>query len=392
MKKEVIVLFLLGILLISPLVLAQEQFSEKFNEENIGPTAEEIQCLKKCVSQGCEAGDDVCMIANSDKCMSECDVEPEPEPADEGEDCMQECVSKGCDTFDYLCIQNNKDKCEQKCNMIGEPEAQSEEEQCIRDCVAKVDPSIICGSGTFEGEGETGNSVCQECAKSCEHLYSGPCLTDELWREKEDECMVQGEHMEAAPIRGDSGQGWECTVDLECIDRSYEWGDDPGSGPDNWEEGHAPSEDNVYWGDYKSELEVSGSEGVLEIRNTNIKNIGEKIKIDIQAGEGVSLEEKDEKLIVKNEEVEVEIDNNLDKLVISEKGNKREIKEINIEIEEGKPIYKYEEKEKAKLLGFIPVDKKVKKRVDAENMEILEENGPWWEFLSVEEKEKMLEE
>ncbi|MEA3329140.1 MAG: hypothetical protein U9Q06_00160, partial [Nanoarchaeota archaeon] len=71
-----------------------------------------------------------------------------------------------------------------------------------------------------------------------------------------------------------------------------------------------------------------------------------------------------------------------------DKGNKREVKDINIDIEEGKPIYRYEEKEKAKLLGVIPVDKNVKKRVDAENMEMLEENGPWWEFLASESKEE----
>jgi len=185
-------------------------------------------------------------------------------------------------------------------------------------------------------------------------------------------------------VRGPSGQGWDCTIDVKCADASAEFGDDAGTGEDNWEEGHAPSADDIYWGDYKFDLEVSGSEGTLLIKNTNRKSIGEKVKIDISIDEGVLFEQGDEKLIVKNEEVQVEIDNNIDKLVISEKGHKREIKNINIGIEEGKPVYKYEELEKAKLLGFIPVDKNVKKRVDAENIEMIEENGPWWEFLSVE--------
>jgi len=396
MKKELIMGIIFGVVILLVFTSGYFQLTGKVSAqvggpEFTGPTQEQISCMETC--SGCTYGDATCFEQHSTRCGAECGVETSgpPEPADEGEACMQKCILVGCDEFDFTCQNSKMDSCEDECGMVTEPEAKNEEEQCIRDCVAKVDPSIICGSGTFEGEGETGNEVCQKCAESCVHLYAGPCLTDELWREKENECMVQGEHMEAAPIRGDSGQGWECTVDLECIDRSYEWGDNPGSGPDNWEEGHAPSEDNVYWGDYKSDLEISGSEGVLEIRNTNIKNIGKKVKVNINGGEGVSLEEKDEKLIVKNEEVEVEIDNNLDKLVISEKGNKREIKNINIEIEEGKPIYKYEEKERAKLLGIVPVSKDVEKKVDAEKMDVLEENGPWWEFLSVEEKEKILE-
>jgi len=29
---------------------------------------------------------------------------------------------------------------------------------------------------------------------------------------------------------GDSGQGWECMVDIECFDASSEFGDNPGAG------------------------------------------------------------------------------------------------------------------------------------------------------------------
>ncbi len=393
MKKGVMIFIILIALAVSGFSYFQltgkvVDNSEMIHEETIGPSAEEIQCMESCVAVGCEPGDRVCMMANSDKCMDECGVEPEPKPENEGEACMQKCVARGCDKFDFQCQGKNKEKCEKECDMIGEPEAQSEEEQCIRDCVAKVDPNIKCSAGTFEGEGETGNEVCQRCAKSCEHLYSGPCLSDEEWTEKENVCYAQCEHCYGKPVKGPSGQGWDCTIDIKCADASAEFGDDAGTGEDSWEEGHAPSEDNIYWGDYKSDLEVSGSEGTLLIRNTNRRSIGEKVEIDININEGISLEQKDEKLIVKKGEVEVEIDNNLDKLVISEKGNKREIKNIDIGIEEGKPIYKYEEVEKAKLLGFIPVDKNVEKKVDAESMDMLEEKGPWWGFLSVEERER----
>ena len=39
---------------------------------------------------------------------------------------------------------------------------------------------------------------------------------------------------------GDSGEGWECITDVECKDASSEFGDNPGEGPDSYEEGHEP--------------------------------------------------------------------------------------------------------------------------------------------------------
>jgi len=185
-----------------------------------GPSVEDSDCLYKCVvTEGKE--ESVCMI--------ECGVEPEP--ANEGEVCMQKCIVRGCeDKYDIKCQNGNIFSCENECGMIEEPEAQNEAEQCIRDCINEIDPNIECSHGTFEGEGETGNGDCQKCAKSCEYLYAGPCLTDELWVEIEDACMVQGEYMEAVPVMGDSGQGYECTIYLECFDRSDEVGDNPGTG------------------------------------------------------------------------------------------------------------------------------------------------------------------
>jgi len=165
-------------------------------------------------------------------------VEPEPVDADEGEACMQECILRGCDERDIACQRMNQDSCDIECGMVGEPEARNEEEQCIRDCINKVDPSIECSHGTFEGEGETGNSVCQECAKECESLYSGPCLSDEEWTVKENVCYAQCEHCYGVAVKGPSGEGYECTVDIECADASSEFGDDAGTGDDSFEEGH----------------------------------------------------------------------------------------------------------------------------------------------------------
>lgn len=193
-----------------------------------GPSVEDSECLRNCV---------VVEGGSEDVCMAECGVAPEPSASgDEG--CMQECVNVGCDEYDVGCVQGNVARCEDECGMIGEPEARNEEEQCIRDCVNVVDSGIECSSGTFEGEGETGNAVCRECARSCEHLYSGPCLSDEEWTMKEDECSAQCEHCYGEPVMGDSGQGWECTVDIECADASGEFGDDAGSGPGIGDEGY----------------------------------------------------------------------------------------------------------------------------------------------------------
>jgi len=244
MKKEVyvalaVVLFVLGVLMISESITGNVVGdSELMHDEMMGPSAEDMACLESCIAVGCGHEDRECMIANSKKCEEECGVEAEPEPEDEGEACMQKCVVRGCDERDFDCQSANMGKCESECGMIGEPKARNEEEQCIRDCISEVDPNIKCSHGTFEGEGETGNEVCQRCADKCEHLYSGPCLTDELWREKENECIAQCEHCYGEPVMGSSGEGYECTVDIKCADASGEFGDDAGTGDDSFEKGH----------------------------------------------------------------------------------------------------------------------------------------------------------
>ena len=111
--------------------------------------------------------------------------------------------------------------------MIKEPEAKSEEEQCIRDCVNAESPGLICQAG--EG-GEKGNEICQKCAKSCEYLYAGPCLTEMKLEEAKSTCNTC-EHCYGKPVMGDSGEGYECIVNIECADASAEFGDEPGTGP-----------------------------------------------------------------------------------------------------------------------------------------------------------------
>ncbi len=190
----------------------------------VGPSASEQSCIKACVSIGCSEGDMSCMKKNSASCLSKCNV-VKPEVTSETS-CMESCVVVGCSEYDFSCQNNNKAKCESECGMIKEPEAKSEEEQCIRDCVNSHSPGTICQAG--EG-GEKGGSVCQMCASQCVHLYAGPCLNEEKLEQKKSDCKTC-DNCYGSPIMGDSGEGYQCIVDVSCQDSSLEFGDNPGEG------------------------------------------------------------------------------------------------------------------------------------------------------------------
>lgn len=224
----VVIIFLLGVLVVSNGMTGSviNDFENK-DALSVGPSVEDVVCLETCVRVE-KKSEDICIV--------ECGIDSEPDAISDGESCMQECVYRGCDKYDVQCINRNRGKCEVECGMIGEPDVINDEERCIRDCVNKVDSNIICSSGSFEGEGEVGNEVCQKCASSCEYLYSGPCLSDEEWKERELVCSSQCEYCYGEPVVGSSGQGWECTVDVKCIDASSEFGGDGGAGEDNYEE------------------------------------------------------------------------------------------------------------------------------------------------------------
>ncbi len=242
--KERGLIIVLSILVLSLLVIGFYQGNSELtgkavsgppsnaNEEHsIGPSLEEQNCMRTCASEGCTAGDMECMKKNSGKCLTQCNVK-KPEVTEETS-CMEKCVVVGCDEFDFSCQQKNQAICEKECDMIKEPEAKSEEEQCIRDCVNVESPGLICQAG--EG-GEKGNEICQKCAKSCEHLYAGPCLTEIKLEEAKQTCNTC-EHCYGKPVMGDSGEGYQCIVSVECADSSSEFGDDSGTGPGIGQEG-----------------------------------------------------------------------------------------------------------------------------------------------------------
>lgn len=242
MKKVVVILVICLIMLI-PLTLAQEsnffqkvlgKLTGKSTEENsfgppapknVGPSQEEQDCMIPCVSIGCNSENMTCMQANSEKCMIECNVQ-KPETTEETS-CMEECILEGCTEFDFICQNNNKNECEEECNMIKEPESKSEEESCIRECVEKKAPGTICEASA---EGEKGDKICQKCAEECVYLYAGPCIDDKEIRQKEKECEKPCKHCYGEPVMGDSGEGWECIIDVTCKDASNEFGDNPGEG------------------------------------------------------------------------------------------------------------------------------------------------------------------
>lgn len=260
MKKIFLIkvyLFLLILVLIVGIGInfANETTGRAVEVHLIGPSIEEQTCVRACASNGCETNDMNCMKKNSEACLAECNVQ-KPEVTEETS-CMEECVLVGCGEIDFSCQATNKDKCEKECNMIKEPEAKSEEEQCIRDCVNNVQPGLICQPG--EG-GEKGDDVCQRCAKECVHLYAGPCLNEDKLEQKKSECKTC-EHCYGEPVMGDSGEGYDCIVDVECKDASAMFGDNPGTGEET----------------SLTETDTGSEDGITSRINKGISNVFESI-------------------------------------------------------------------------------------------------------------------
>jgi len=191
-----------------------------------GPTQEDQECMYPCMTNYCPSMDESCTTQYSNICLTQCGVAPQPTDETEEQSCTSECILQGCDQYDFNCQQANLPDCEKSCGLIKEPEPQNEEQACIQECVNSIAPGTICGASA---EGETGGEVCQQCAAQCEHLYAGPCLDEEKLEEKKAACQTC-EHCYGAPIMGDSGEGWECIVDVECKDATSEFGDEPGIG------------------------------------------------------------------------------------------------------------------------------------------------------------------
>jgi hypothetical protein len=218
-KKRELLILLMALSLIIIFIGVARITGNVIND--FGPSQQEQNCLMSCMN--CSSPGVGC-TGNQASCMQQCNV-VKPEQTSE-EVCVETCAKQGCGEYDFSCQKANQEKCDKQCGMVKEPEAKSEEESCIRNCVEAKSPGTICQASQ---EGEIGGGVCQECAKSCEHLYEGPCLNEEKLEAAKKECETC-EHCYGEPLMGDSGEGWECIVSVECKDASSQFGDDSGTG------------------------------------------------------------------------------------------------------------------------------------------------------------------
>jgi len=295
------------------------------------------------------------------ECSGDCgnveEASEAPEPADESEQCVRDCIVRNCSLSSLECERLNKDACDIEC--YGEApstEDMSEEELCILECVGD---DIICSAG----EGGEQNPECEECANKCSVLYEGPCLTDEQWKLKETACLARGTTWSADEVKGDSGEGYQCVVNLDCVDHSDEWGDDAGTGPASYEKGHEPSEDQVYWWDYEEEEE----------------------EVELEIEEEVEVDRIDDKLILKTDETEIIVEDRSEEIIAEYLDKNERVEKIELLMEDEKPIYKVKTIEQKKLLGLFSINMRIDKKIDAENLDLIKEEKPWWAFLTSEE-------
>ena len=106
----VLLLLLSGISLIFPWNNTTGRIVSDTEEHTIGPSLEEQNCMKPCVSVGCATGDMNCMKGNSEKCLQQCNMQ-KPDQTPE-EQCVEQCAMQGCDEFDFSCQSKNQEKCD----------------------------------------------------------------------------------------------------------------------------------------------------------------------------------------------------------------------------------------------------------------------------------------
>ncbi|MBD3398026.1 hypothetical protein GF412_02525 [Candidatus Micrarchaeota archaeon] len=59
-----------------------------------------------------------------------------------------------------------------------------------------------------------------------------------------------------------------------------------------------------------------------------------------------------------------------------------EVQDVELEVYEETPVYRFKVKEKRNFLLVLPVDSETEYVVDAQSREVLQENAPWWGFLA----------
>lgn len=117
------------------------------------------------------------------------------------------------------------------------------------------------------------------------------------------------------------------------------------------------------------------NEKELRIKPMETNVIVQDDELEIKAPE---LSIKENVVKIGNSEVKIAASDVVEKIKV-------EPKEIELKEENNKAVYKIKTEEKRKILGFIPAKAEKTLTVDASdtNAEIIEEEKPWWDFLSV---------
>jgi hypothetical protein len=218
MKKGVKKYVIVGVVLIVLLfgVLLFNKITGKVtdaSEEAESVSEEEPDCMKTCVSTGCDSSDLVCMQTNINTCMEECNLKKLKPALVSDPNCTENCLMQDCESTDKICLDKDKYKCRKECNAIVAPVAKSEEDMCIRECINNEDSSLTC----ISEEGSELMEICEKCAKDCEQLYDGPCLQEIKLETKLKKCETC-DGCYGSLVMGNSRQGYDCIVNVQCKD------------------------------------------------------------------------------------------------------------------------------------------------------------------------------
>jgi hypothetical protein len=199
----------------------------------------EMHMPHECVEAGVTSPEECRRIMITIHAPEECkeallaaDVESEEEGREICERVMMEihapeCVEAGI---------TDPDECQDYMFSIDRRPRECQEHQIhdIRDCERFLEQG-----GARTGPGSKIDFNCREIEDSMQRLecydkaasqaegfggfddsaYDGPCMTGGDWEVKKQECRnLYGEHAGDEPIMGDSGEGYECPVDIRCID------------------------------------------------------------------------------------------------------------------------------------------------------------------------------
>ncbi len=236
------------------------------------PVPMEMTCFKPDFANGMKGPEDLfphCLGSMKDFVDEYGMPEGPGGPGGPEEECMMDCMDGsnmrcGPDIDDPQCR-----RCEEKCGLMGSGPGGSgmnQEEKCIMECVGS---GIQC----MPGPGGEQNPACERCANECTKYYEGPCLTEKDLDIKERQCSSRCEHCYGEPIEGDSGEGYQCIVAIECKDASDEFGDDAGTGPASYDEGKSPYDEGGYGREQREYKE--SSEACVGCLNNGVCDPGE---------------------------------------------------------------------------------------------------------------------